>query len=204
MTNLKQLRLLGMCLLLVSLNSCKVLEKNTIQNVLKSDRLIPKLEVNVQGSILTLRLINLTRNAIKVDRELVFAISLVAMDSENTYLSPKAFFATAPLMDQESKEKRFALIQPNDFIERTINLLQPIKAFEWGVADTMAITAYECFYFFTPVQVEQMNQIQVSYDSRQHMFQDGLRCYLGAEYVPNDLFEGPLVDCVVNVGNRVN
>ena len=155
----------------------------------------PRLEADLRDQVLNLKLTNSSNQAIKVDQELVFLVSVVAVDSENRFVGNRELH-TLPSPDKKKAMTRFVWLQPGKSIERKIETAKPFREFVWGHSDTMAITAYEHLALLP--QGEKVATIRVSYGVG-HLQKEALQLYLGMW--PKDLYEGPL-KCSVAVRGR--
>lgn len=154
-----------------------------------------KIEVDLCGSreepILLLNIKNIGVDPIKVDRELVFLVTIKIVDrNENPLELEEA--ASIQIPDRDTLKKRFLLLQPNHSIQRKIELKKSFKYFVYGIGTSetyLKVTAYEVLSRLP--EKAHPERIDVIYGPL-YGFREGFAQYTGIESTTLGLFEGPL------------
>lgn len=170
--------------------SCTPIKQTKRSNVISGENYTTaNLEVAMQETTLSVKLSNVGKRQICVDRELIFLSTITPVSVEGDAIALQEV-AVAPAMAPSSTISRFVLLQPGESVERRVILNEPFKQFTSGISSpSMTVTAYEGFYILP--QDKMIAEIRITY-GYQYGTREGLEFYLGKEQLPTDIYEGPL------------
>ena len=154
------------------------------------------LECSLQGDTLRVRLTNTGKKDLLIDRELVFLLHVVPLDTEGNVISVEqvepGLTPSNPLME------RIISLAPQQSIERIIELNKPFKVFMSGTSSDHTISAYEAFYALPKDRPPA--KIDIIYGVG-HAVREGFWSYVGEDSTAIGLFDGPL-ECEVLVSTE--
>jgi hypothetical protein len=162
-----------------------------------------RLEVRLSGSdvdpVMVIRLHNDGDLPYRVDKELVFLLSVECVDRNKVLIPMTEDKKDIVKPDNSALKARFAVLKHGEFVERQIDLRKGFKCFRVGKGSFLPeerkppiISAYENICFLEPNAVPA--SIFVKYDGQGLQF-EGLSKYLGKLKVPN-LYRGSLMSIV--------
>jgi len=177
----------GLSLGLGGCTSAQQMERPNLTSV--ATNATASLHVAMKGATLTVKLLNVGKRAIRVDRELVFLFEIVPVSAEGVAIGLQEV-GVVPAIPPSSIPSRFILLQPGESVQRCVTLNEPFKAFTSGIAfPDQRVTAYEGLY--TVPQDKRITEIRITY-GYQYGTREGLEFYLSKERLPTDIYEGPL------------
>ena len=166
------------------------------------------LEVRSEGTsdapslVLTLR--NCGQEAIVVDRELVFLMTILPLNRDSEPIEGRSKALKAPTHDSNGWRARFTELLPGRSISRTVDLRKGYKYFSYGTGFGEQTTGYELpgggleTMCWIPPETE-IERVLVAYDWPHYGFHPAFRALTGLEMKEVGLFEGPSNTIIVNV-----
>lgn len=147
-----------------------------------------ELAAHVRRGVLTVTLRNKSLQSIRVDSELVFLLTIFAIDrSHSSVPLDEVQVLNAP--DRRTLDRRLVLLPPGGSVQRTLDLHGPFKQFTCGASFPHGkVTAYEAIYRLPSRR--RFRTLHVSYGLPAGG-QECLEFYLGKRF-PSDLYLGPL------------